>query len=315
MVPRPDVSKATGSPDVCLGCHSDKKRTWSINTVAGWFPDLYQSTTWYQVQHQRLSKVVDYLNDRDKPALRRATLLEQQGEVLVRRRFSLVRRLLDSDSVVIRESAFRVLRHGSLETVQTLAETGLDDPALTVRIAAFETLAWLGGELGSDAGRRVRQEYRHYLDMQSDLPSGRVLKAKYLQTQGKIDEAEEQLGIALEKDRGYDPAVILLTDILRASGRNREAIQVIDKALSYSPGTAQLVHLRGLVNLKLRDYPAALTDLEQAAKLEPERWLFGYRYAVALYQLDQQEKARKVARTLLALFPENPKIQALVRRF
>lgn len=315
MVPRPDVSKASDSPDVCLACHEDQDRDWSIDTVGRWFPDLYRPDTWHHVQQGSLPEVADYLADERQPAIRRATLLEQQGEALVRQRLELVKTLLGHKQAVIRESAFRVLRYAPEDAAIQLGEVGLDDPALAVRIAAFESLTWRGAESDSEAWQRVRGEYEHYLDMQSDLPSGSVLKARYLLARDRVYQAEQELKTALRKDRGYVPAAILLTDILRSGGRNLEAIEVIDRTLASTPEDARLVHLRGLVHLKLKDYPAALADLERAAELDPEQWLFGYRYAVALYQLQQGEAVRRVTETLLERFPKNPQIRALMRHF
>lgn len=312
MVPRPDVSEASGSPDVCLRCHTDESRDWSIATVEDWAPELYESETWHHVQQQSMAEVVDYLTDSDQPALRRATLLEQRGETLARNSLSLIAELLQNEYAVIRESGYRVLRHGAVDSVRKLAETGLDDPKLAVRIAAFETLVRLGVEFDSSAWKSTRNEYEHFLDIQSDLPSGRVLKAQYLMANDRVYKAEKELNVALEKDRGYVPAAILLTDILRSGDRNLEAIRVIDETLAQSSEEARLIHLRGLINLKLEDYPAALANLEQAARLEPGQWLFGYRYAVALYQLGHKEKAREVTESLLSRFPDNRRIRALM---
>ncbi|AZT82473.1 hypothetical protein EHN06_02355 [Marinobacter sp. NP-4(2019)] len=312
MVPRPDVSAASGSPDVCLGCHTDEPRDWSIDTLEDWAPELYESDTWHHVQQQSMAEVVDYLIDGDQPALRRATLLEQRGDTLARNSLSLIAELLQSEHAVIRESGYRVLRYGAVDSVRKLAENGLDDPKLAVRIAAFETLVRLGVELDSGAWESTRSEYEHFLDIQSDLPSGRVLKAQYLMANDRVYKAEKELNIALEKDRGYVPAAIQLTDILRSGNRNLEAIRVIDETLAKSPDEAPLIHLRGLINLKLEDYAAALANLEQATMLEPGQWLFGYRYAVALYQLGHKVKAREVTESLLKRFPDNRRIRALM---
>lgn len=312
MVPRPDVSRASGSPDVCLGCHTDRDSDWSVEMVEDWAPGLFASDTWHHVQQQGLAETVDYLTDSDQPALRRATLLEQRGEALAGSRLSVVEQLLHSEHAVIRESGYRVLRHGATDSVHKLAEPGLGDPKLVVRIAAFETLVRLGVKLDSDAWESARDEYEHFLELQSDLPSGRVLKARYLLANDMVYKAEKELDVALEKDRGYVPAAIQLTDILRSGDRNREAIRVIDRTLAESADDARLVHLRGLINLKLEDYSTALENLEQAARLEPGQWLFGYRYAVALYQLGEREKAREITESLLKRFPDNRRIRALM---
>jgi predicted CXXCH cytochrome family protein len=312
MVPRPDVSKASGSPDVCLACHTDQDRAWSIETVGSWYPDLYQPDTWHHVQQRNLSEVLAYLADEGEPAIRRATLLEQHGDALVARHMSVVGRLAQSDHAVIRESAYRVLRHGETGRVRNLAEHGLADESLAVRLAAFESMVWSGNLPDSERWAGVEREYEHYVDMQSDLPAGSVLKARYLMAGDYVYKAEQQLKHALAKDRGYVPATILLTDILRSGDRNLEAVRAIDQTLEHSPDEPQLIHLRGLIRIRLQDYPAALADLERAYELAPGQWLFGYRYAVALFQLDQKDKARQVTQALLQRYPDNAQLRALM---
>lgn len=105
----------------------------------------------------------------------------------------------------------------------------------------------------------------------------------------------------------------MLTDILRSGGRNLEAIDAINRTLMKSPGDASLIHLRGLIHLKLKEYNLALEDLGQASELAPGQWLYGYRYAVALFQLQHLDKAREVTRELLLRFPDNPRLRALMQ--
>ena len=220
--------------------------------------------------------------------------------------------LAKSDHAVIRESAYRVLRHGDMSQSWELAENGLADDSLAVRLAAFESMVWSGTLPDPERWGEVQREYEHYVDMQSDLPAGSVLKARYLLAGDYVYKAEQQLNRALAKDQGYVPATILLTDILRAGDRNLEAVRAIDQTLEHSPDEPQLIHLRGLIRIRLQNYPAALADLERAHQLVPGQWLFGYRYAVALFQLDQKDKARQVTQALLQQYPDNAQLRALM---
>lgn len=312
MAPRPDVSKESGSPDVCLACHTEEDRAWSIKTVERWYPDLYQPDTWHHVQQGNLTEMQAYLLDEREPALRRATLLEQNGEALAARHMPVLASLAASNDAVIRESAYRVLRHGAADRIRNLAEEGLADDSLAVRLAAFESMVWSGVMPDPERWASVQKDYEHYIDMQSDLPAGSVLKARYLMAGDYIYKAEQLLNRALAKDPGYVPATILLTEILRSGDRNLEAVRAIDQTLEHSPDEPQLIHLRGLIRIGLQDYPAALADLERAHELAPGQWLFGYRYAVALFQLDQKGKAREVTQTMLRRFPDNARLRALM---
>lgn len=49
-VPRPDMSKHIGTPNVCSSCHEDKGTDWAIQTLAQWFPDSnYQNSQHYGI--------------------------------------------------------------------------------------------------------------------------------------------------------------------------------------------------------------------------------------------------------------------------
>lgn len=313
MVPRPDVARAAGSDDVCLGCHTDKDRGWSMETMQEWYPTRFRAETWHEVQQRPPTSAIEYLNDDTEPALRRASLLEQHGAWLVRERPVLLEALAASKAAVVRESAYRVLRHGEPGFARGLANAGLADPSLAVRLATFESLNWLGVSLDNEQWKSVRLEYEHFLKLQSDLPSGLVLNARYLLTGDYVYKAGKALEKALEKDPGYVPATILLTDILRSGGQNVEAMEAINRTLETVPGDASLLHLRGLIHLKLKHYEKALEDLGEAALLAPDNWLFGYRYAVALFQLEQLDQARSETEKLLERFPDNPRLKALIQ--
>lgn len=314
MVPRPDISKASGSPDVCLSCHTNKSSLWSIKTVDAWFPDLYRTETWHDVQQRTPEGVVEYLNNPGAADLRRATLLEQHGEELMQHNPQLVVKLIANDSPVIRESAHRTLRHGTPEFGRELLKAGLADSSLAVRLAAFESSVRLGVQLATRQSDVVREEYERFLDMQSDSPSGLVLRARYLLARDYVYKAERALIKALDKDPGYVPATILLTDILRSGARNLEAIDAINRTLASGSDDARLIHLRGLVRLKLKHYDRALRDLEQAMELSPQHWFFGYRYAVVLFRLQRQNEAKEVAQSLVERFPGNSQLEAFIKQ-
>ena len=310
MVPRPGIAKKSGSPDVCLGCHSDKTSDWSEAAVKKWAPGIGKRASWFHQQQGNLTETADFIRNNKEPAIRRATLLSRHGELLAQYFPGVIREQMMQDNPLLRAVAAETAREGGVELITSVPDL-LDDDALSVRLAAIETLILSGAN--KDLPDDVLFEYEEYLNLQSDLPAGRAARARYFLVKSQVDKAEEDLRKALEKDPGYAPAALLLTSILRSEGRTREAVDVIDHVLRSAPDNAGLIHVRGLIRIGSGDSGKALDDLKRAAELAPEEWLYGYRYAVALYRLGNIREARTVTRQLMKRFPGIPELQALIR--
>lgn len=310
MVPRPDIAKESGSPDVCLGCHSDKTPDWSEATVQEWAPDITRRPHWFRQQQGNLTDIAGFIRNQNEPAIRRATLLSRHSTDIARNYPEVVLEQMALDNPLLRAVAAEVAREGGARLIAAVRDL-LDDSALSVRLAAIETLI-LSGHTG-DLPEEVWVEYEEYLAMQSDLPAGRANRARFFLATDRVYNAEKDLRNALEKDPGYAPAALLLTNILRSGGRAREAVDVIDGVLRSDPDQAQLIHVRGLSWIGIGDSDKALNDLKRAAELAPGEWLYGYRYAVALYRFGNVPEARKVTQQLITRFPGIPEIQVLNR--
>lgn len=308
MVPRPDIAKESGSPDVCLGCHSDKTSAWSEATVQKWAPDISKRPNWFHQQQGNLREIAGFVRNSNEPAIRRATLLSRYGEDLAEYYPEAIREQMMQDNPLLRAVVAETAREGDVELIASVRDL-LNDDALSVRLAAIETLILSGA--ARDLPERVRSEYEAYLNMQSDLPAGRASRARYFLATNRVNKAEKDLRKALEKDSSYVPAALLLTNILRSGGRTQEAVDVIDDVLRSTPDNAGLIHVRGLIWIGRGDSDKALNDLKRAAELAPEEWLYGYRYAVALYRLGSIREARTVTRQLMKRFPGIHEIQAL----
>lgn len=308
-VPRPDVSEQSSSPDVCLGCHEDKTSDWSKKTVGTWAPHLFDQPTWFHDQRQPFLDILRMIEDPERPVIERATLLARHGPQAAQEVPALLHRMISSDHPMLRATAIGAA--GADDSFIDSVRKRLEDETLNVRLAAAEFLIQAGQRRAVSAP--VLEEYEHFLDMDSDLPAGRARKARYFLATDRVYRAEQELRVGLDKDPGHVQSAILLADILRSGHRNDEAVEVLSDALAAVPRHAGLVHVRGLTQLALRNYPQALADLEQAWQWAADEWLYGYRYAVALYRLDQVEKARNVLEPLRERFPDVREVRQLAR--
>lgn len=88
-----------------------------------------------------------------------------------------------------------------------------------------------------------------------------------------------------------------------AEEKNQEAVGLLERAVSLSPDRAPIYLQLGELYLKLSDYPHAITNLQQAADMDPHEATLRSRLADALYMNENLEQAQALYRDLAR---ENP---------
>ena len=136
--------------------------------------------------------------------------------------------------------------------------------------------------------------------------------------------------------------------LYRLQGRDADGEKTLHQALTLDPDNATAHHALGLLLIRQKRLPEALTALAEAARLGSDNPRYGYVYAVALNSAGQGPKAiqemetvlqhhsndrdtlmalvafqrdagnldsaRDYARRLAALEPDNPEVRALLRQ-
>jgi hypothetical protein len=208
-IPRPDLSVALGTPDVCTGsCHADRDARWAAATVAAWFPSVKpahfaevfaraRQTGGAAADLQRLA------TERGRPAIVRATALE----------------MLLADPPACLAAAATALRDAS-PLVRSVA-VACGEPLPAVARARFAAAAL------RDASRLVRIEAaRIAAGAEAELPAEQ--RAWYADARRELDEANR---IALDRPEGWFNLALLA----EAESRPREAIAHYRKALELDP--------------------------------------------------------------------------------
>lgn len=307
--PNPLTAAKAGSPDTCLACHSERDRSWSAEQVDRLWPGHRERSDWFDIQSETLPAMTAFLENNSRPPLLRATLLEIQASRFSRQAPEVVIEQLDHESPLLRESAWRAALELPAGSLLEYSTEGLNDPKLSVRLAAFETLMYR--QALPEAMEGVRQEYERYLNEIADRPSGRVLKARYAQAGGMFAQAERDLRLALEMDREYIPARLVLSQQLRDQKRVAQAEALLSDGLATQPEAAMLLHMRGLTRLQLRRIGPALDDLRAAFLAAPDNSTYGYRLALALHHTGYRDEAAVLVKQLASRFPDEPQLRAL----
>ena len=88
--------------------------------------------------------------------------------------------------------------------------------------------------------------------------------------------------------------MVNLADFYRTQNRDDQAEPWLQKAIAAAPNAAEPIHALGLLKIRQKDYAAAMTLLERAAKLAPQRVHYSYVYAVALNSTGRPDEAISV---------------------
>lgn len=203
-------------------------------------------------------------------------------------------------------------RMGRLEAARerlTKARAKLPDEAIRLWIAESQLLR--------DAGRK--QESHDVLQTalagtpdDTELLYELALAAERLE---RVADAERHLRRLIElkpeSSQGYNALGFTLAD---RNIRLEEARQLIDKALSLSPGDPFILDSKGWVQFRLGDAAGALETLKRAFAMRPDPEIAAH-IGEVLWSLGRREEASAVWRDAVKSDPANAVLAATIKRF
>ena len=189
-------------------------------------------------------------------------------------------------------------RHRQLATLKRLLDTGLRDPngvRFTLGQIAEEKKDW---QAASD----------WYLSIQRGeqfLPA-RMRAASVLAKQGKLAEAREFLHKVNVTGEQRVQLLIAEAQLLREANQNREAFDLLGKALEAQPEQPELLYDHALTAEKLERYEVLEGNLRKVIQVKPDHAhaynALGYSFAERNLRLAE---ARKLIERALELSPED----------
>ena len=256
-IPRPDLSVVTDSPNSCTDCHADRSSAWAAAAVEEWYPDSVNRSLHYgqTLAAGRRNPVTakgslaDLAENRDEPGIVRATalwLLEQAQDPQIATRLA---PLLDDPDPVVRAAASGVHASSAPQLRAQRLERALVDPVRTVRIEAAKTLITVPPNSlppsTVDKLRAAAREWQQGLVNRADFPETHLILGGTALTMRNIPGAQRAFREVVRMDPQREDAWVMLARIADAVEGPQAAMQVVEEALQFIPGSDTLNSMRG----------------------------------------------------------------------
>jgi len=297
------------------------------------------------------SRLLGIAGDRAQPAIVRASALERLALDPTPIAFDLASHALNDPDELVRRSGVQLLARADPAVAMRYLPRMLEDPVRAVRIEAARALAAqppdrIPAEYRAPFDRAL-DEYFAVQRFNADRPESHLNLGALHVERGELDKAEAEYRRALELAPGTVQPVVNLADLHRARGSEQQAEELLRGALKTDPGSAPLHHALGLAYARQKRQKEALAELAEAVRLAPDVPRFAYVYGVALHSFggtakgiaaleqahqrfpgdrvilqalaamerDRGDRAKAIAyaERLLALAPDDPSSEALVR--
>jgi predicted CXXCH cytochrome family protein len=302
-VPRPDLSATLGTPDTCSDCHHDRTARWAADAVVKWYgPTRTRGPRWAAAlaagrQHQAGGDKLlgDVITDRSFPVIVRATavsLLENfPGSTP-----ALVERAVRDEDPLVRRAAVSLLHTWEPQRRWQTGAPLLSDPIRAVRIAAVSALADVAAALSlppeqRSAFERAAAEYRAMQRFNADRAEAWLNLGALDVRLGDLAPAEAAYQRAIRMQPLFIPPYVNLADVYRQQGREAEGERLLREALTMHPPNGDVHHALGLLLVREKRMPEALSKLAKAAEQSPENARYAYVYGVALDSVGQRGAA------------------------
>jgi predicted CXXCH cytochrome family protein len=310
-IPRPDLTEQLGVPNTCSSCHDDRTPAWANEIIEARFgerPAHYGRTfALAQLGYANADEALAALAaDDNVPVMVRAnavaTMANLQGAETLPR----------LDSLWIAKDGHPLLRLGVTEGAAglppqrqwQLVSPLLDDEYLAVRMAAFSALLPVAGE--PEIAERLRpylSDYLNSLTATLDFPETQLNIANAQAVFGNSAAAELALKEALALQSNFVPALLNLTDLYRATGRDSEGEELLKRAMRAAPDWGAPVFAYANWLTRQQQSAEALNHYKQAAELEPSQLQYSYTLVIALNDSGEGDEAIEVLESALTRWP------------
>ena len=323
-IPRPDQSEKYGTPNACIGCHTDKSNQWASNVIiekfgekrAPHFSDnllLSSQTNLSQAQRKQLD---EFINDIKYPEIARATVIENLDFSTPDQFRSLLTSIKDS-SAIVRYNTLMKFRNIPPQERVSIALENMKDSVKLVRIAAAQLVIGFDENTlsGIDKSNFIasRGELETMLFSNADFSTGRMQLGDYYLQNQDLNNAIKHYEVALKKDSLLLPVFSNLATAYSMNNDSENAFETLNKWIQLDSKNARPYYLKGLLNFENNHPEQAVFDLKKAIQLDPQDTRSMYNLATYFYQDSKDLSiAEKYIKDALGIYPNNPDYRYLL---
>lgn len=319
-VPRPDLSVPLGTPNACNACHVTQSAAWAAAAMVRWYP---KSTHRASIPWSRPAPEV--LRDALLPDIVRASAvarLAAQGPTFATA--NIAAEAAASASALQRLAATELADIMPVgDRVAVLAPL-LADTRRVVRIEAAGASAGIDpAQLPAERKGAWASSSREYVEAQrynADRPEAHVNLGTFLAQRGDAAGAQIEFDSAIRLYPRFVPAYVNGADMLRAQGRDAEALVLLDRGIAAASdagaeSVAPLFHARGLALVRLQQLDEAVIALRRAHEIVPRDAHYAYVYAVALHSTGDVTGSIRVLQQALMRAPDDAELRSALAAF
>ena len=316
-IPRPDLSDELGTPNACIGCHTDQSNAWAAAEIERRYPGeraLHYGETIAAGRTpgpEATPALARLATDESQPGIVRATALSlfangrsPDAEAL--------RSGLNSDDALVRIGALRGMAAlGAYERWQ-LASPLLEDSVLAVRVEAARMLAPALAQGLPQSQRAALEaafiELRDTHLLNADRPEALTALAGAYVDAGDYAQAERWFAAALQLDPDWVQALANFADLRRLTGQDAASAELLERAVSNRSDSADLRYAYGLALVRLGQSAESLLRFRDAAELAPDNPTYAYAHGIALNSMGDPVESVRVLSEALERFPSDERI-------
>jgi len=312
-VPRPDLSLKYGTPNACSNCHKDKSEKVLAEAVKKWYgpvrkyhfaDDLIPGSRIDAKSEKHLQKLID---NKFVPKIIKATATFYLGNIQTQSSLKTLLLRLGSKDAQIRYRALRSLASFSpnywLDAVGPL----LSDKVRAVRIAAADLYISIPSaqvpSIYVKALSSAQKELEKSLIYQADFAIGNVMLADYYTKLKDYANAEKYYVRGLTKDSKMNYALLNLSTVYNAQGKNDLALQALEKAKKNDPNNERVYYNMALLYNEMNNKPAAEQSFAKAVALKSANPKVYYNYGLILNESKKFKEAITVLNKGIASNP------------
>ena len=307
QIPRPDLSKNIGTPNVCTQCHDDKTADWADKQLGQWFPDSrYRNQPHFAVafyaadiNYRDAAKALSYTaQDINQAAIIRASALSRLATYPGKNTLiALARAVKDGDELIRLGAVQGSASYTEQDRWQILAPL-LTDAVLAIRTETAAALAAYWPELSAAQRQQITPALNEYMDIQSfnaDRGFGRTNLANIYRAQGQLMKAKQAYLGAIAIEPYFVNSYVNLADLYRQQGADIQGLALLKQGMLAQPKSAALPYSAGLALLRLGQKQAAVGMFKQATVIDTENGQYWYVYGLSMVSSDFQQAAGALA--------------------